>query len=265
MILNNLPIFYRDHYFWRHKKAESFDLFSLDKQEIMKRKQTWRSQQPGTIGSLTPSTTRTNRHWRALGSDSSWCTAIHVKYTMCNVRSKLLTYGMSFIFRSHPIKTSLAEEYVDLLNENVGSPCYGGYKELCRVLHKYCKTSDRILATGCTCAPDQGRDSSLIEDLYDAGFVAVTGVDNTESDVYSSRERNKHRRPEIGHAVGHISNLKVSKVVNWLIILQEPNLASSTWVHGWQGLKVVGSASVNSSAKLANAPPPGLRGYWSFL
>ena len=131
---------------------------------------------------------------------------------------------MSFIFRSHPIKTSLAEEYVDLLNENVGSPCYGGYKELCRVLHKYCKTSDRILAIGCTCAPDQGRDSSLIEDLYDAGFVAVTGVDNTESDVYSSRERNKHRRPEIGHAVGHISNLKVSKVVNITDLLSYKSL-----------------------------------------
>ena len=135
---------------------------------------------------------------------------------------------MSFIFRSHPIKTSLAEEYVDLLNENVGSPSYGGYKELRRVLHKYCKTSDRILATGWTCAPDQGRDSSLIEDLYDAGFVSVTGVDNTESDVYSSRERNKDRRLEMGHAVGHISNLKVSKVISILFALDGKFLGLGT-------------------------------------
>ena len=104
MILNNLPIFYRDHYFWRHKKAESFDLFSLDKQEIMTRKQNWRSQQLGTMGSLTPSTTQCttrNRHWRALGSDSSWCTASHVKYTMCNVLSKLLTYGLNVRYVVH--------------------------------------------------------------------------------------------------------------------------------------------------------------------
>ena len=43
------------------------------------------------------------------------------------------------------------------------------------------KTSDNILATGCTC---DSKDSALIEDLYDAGYQSIVGVDNLERNVF---------------------------------------------------------------------------------
>ena len=115
---------------------------------------------------------------------------------------------MALIYRS-PVDSNLNVSYEELINERVRSPlCYGGYKELCGVLHKYCKTSDKILATGCT----WGRqDSSLIEDLYDAGYHSVVGVDNLERNVCCSKERNKEIRPEIQFLVGQVHDLKVSR------------------------------------------------------
>lgn len=112
---------------------------------------------------------------------------------------------MALIFRS-PVNVHLKECYEELICENVESPsCYGGYRELCAVLHKYCKASDKILAVGCTC----GRQDSLIEDLYDVGYRSVAGVDNSESNICNSRERNKERRPEIEFVVGQVHDLKV--------------------------------------------------------
>ena len=115
---------------------------------------------------------------------------------------------MALIYRC-PVDTNLKVTYEELINEYVISPvCYGGYKELCGVLHKYCKTSDNILATGCTC---DSKDSSLIEDLYDAGYLSIVGVDKVERNVFRSKERNKEIRPEIQFLIGQVHDLKVSQ------------------------------------------------------
>lgn len=107
---------------------------------------------------------------------------------------------MALVFRC-PVNPEFKQRHDQLLCEHVESfSCYGGYKQLCIYLQKYCKASDRILTTGCT--SDSGR-GSLIEDLYDAGYHSVVGVDSSESNICSLRERNKEKRPEIHFTVGH--------------------------------------------------------------
>ena len=113
---------------------------------------------------------------------------------------------MALVFRC-PVNPELKQRHEQLFCELVESSfCYGGYKELCGYLHKYCKPSDRILTAGCT----SGSKGSLIEDLYDAGFHTVVGVDSSESNINSSRERNKEKRPEMNFIVGHGSNVRTS-------------------------------------------------------
>ena len=112
---------------------------------------------------------------------------------------------MALIYRSS-VNAQLKEGYDKLVNEHVGSfSCYGGYKELHDVLHKYCKKTDRILGPGCTCGRE---DFSLIEELYDAGYHSVVGVVSSDS---SSSKRKKERKPGIEFVKGQLHDLKVSK------------------------------------------------------
>lgn len=107
--------------------------------------------------------------------------------------------GMSFIFRS-PINAEFKQRQSQLFCEQVESDfCYGNYRELKFYLHKYCKASDRILATGCKSTSDG--ETLFIEDLYDAGFHAVVGVDSSEKNISTAKERNKENRPEIQFVV----------------------------------------------------------------
>ena len=66
---------------------------------------------------------------------------------------------------------------------------YGEYHELCGILHKYCKTSDRILQVGCG-------NSSLASDLYDVGYRAITSIDISDQ-VISQMQQNNKTRPEL--------------------------------------------------------------------
>jgi len=109
---------------------------------------------------------------------------------------------MALIHRSS-VNPQLKEGYDKLVNEHVGSSsCYGGYKELHDVLHKYCKKTDRILGPGCTCGRE---DFSLIEELYDAGYHSVVGIVSSDS---SSSKRKKERKPGIEFVEGQLHDLK---------------------------------------------------------
>ena len=113
---------------------------------------------------------------------------------------------MALIFRC-AVNPDLKERHDQLFCELVESPsCYGGYKELCGFLQKYCKASDLILAAGCALSDCNGQ--SLIEDFYDAGYHSVVGVDSSESFIASCRERNKEKRPEMQFVVGHVLNVR---------------------------------------------------------
>ena len=113
---------------------------------------------------------------------------------------------MALIYRS-PVNANHKESYEDLTKELAGSSfCYGGYKELCGVLHKYCKTSDHILAAGFAC---DKHDCSLIEDFYDAGYYSVAVVDTSETLVCGLRERNKEKRPELQFVVRQVHDVNV--------------------------------------------------------
>ena len=113
---------------------------------------------------------------------------------------------MALIFRC-AVNPDLKERHDQLFFELVESPsCYGGYKELCGFLQKYCKASDLILVAGCALSDCNGQ--SLIEDFYDAGYHSVVGVDSSESFIASCRERNKEKRPEMQFVVGHVLNVR---------------------------------------------------------
>ena len=65
---------------------------------------------------------------------------------------------------------------------------YGEYTDLCHVLHKYIKHSNRVLMAGCG-------NSRLSEDLYDAGFKNIDNVDISAVVIRQMTDRNKSKRP----------------------------------------------------------------------
>lgn len=114
---------------------------------------------------------------------------------------------MALIFRC-AVNPDLKKRHDQLFDELMESPsCYGGYKELCGFLQKYCKASDRIITAGCALS-DCSNGESLTEDLYDAGYHSVVGVESSENFVTSSRERNKEKRPEMHFIEGHVLNVR---------------------------------------------------------
>ena len=71
---------------------------------------------------------------------------------------------------------------------NVPFEWYGEYTDLCHVLHKYIKHSNRVLMAGCG-------NSRLSEDLYDAGFRNIDNVDISAVVIRQMTDRNKSKRP----------------------------------------------------------------------
>lgn len=67
---------------------------------------------------------------------------------------------------------------------------YGGYLELCAVLHKYIKPKDKVLVVGCG-------NSELSERLYDAGCQNLTNIDVSEVVIRQMNERSAGRRPNM--------------------------------------------------------------------
>ncbi|KAM4722465.1 eEF1A lysine and N-terminal methyltransferase [Rhinophrynus dorsalis] len=67
---------------------------------------------------------------------------------------------------------------------------YGGYLELCGVLHKYIKPKDKVLVVGCG-------NSELSERLYDVGCQNLTNIDVSEVVIRQMKERNATRRPQM--------------------------------------------------------------------
>ncbi|XP_069087543.1 eEF1A lysine and N-terminal methyltransferase isoform X2 [Pleurodeles waltl] len=64
---------------------------------------------------------------------------------------------------------------------------YGGYTELCGVLHKYIKTRDKVLVIGCG-------NSELSEQMYDIGYEDLANIDISEVVIRQMTERNAVRR-----------------------------------------------------------------------
>ncbi|MBN3314952.1 MET13 protein, partial [Atractosteus spatula] len=65
---------------------------------------------------------------------------------------------------------------------------YGGYTDLCGVLHKYIKPRDEVLVVGCG-------NSELSEQLYDVGYQRLTNIDISETAIAAMSQRNAARRP----------------------------------------------------------------------
>ena len=64
---------------------------------------------------------------------------------------------------------------------------YGEYTDLCHVLHKYLKSSSRILMAGCG-------NSKLSEDLYDAGFKSIDNIDISSVVIRQKQSSNAGKR-----------------------------------------------------------------------
>ncbi len=67
---------------------------------------------------------------------------------------------------------------------------YGEYTDLCHVLHKYLKPTNKILVVGCG-------NSKLSEALYDVGFHYIDNIDISDVVVRQMTARNKHKRPKM--------------------------------------------------------------------
>ena len=67
---------------------------------------------------------------------------------------------------------------------------YGEYPELCEVLHKYVKTSDKILMVGCG-------NSQLSENMYDVGYRQITNIDISDIVIRQMCDRHREQRPDM--------------------------------------------------------------------
>ena len=155
-------------------------------------------------------------HLEFIANASRYIPTIHFM-TLLKVQTKYILHiithiiyaasSMSLIYRS-PVHANLKESYAELVTENFPLQ-YGNYNDLCGVLHKYCKTRDTILIADR--AWTKKGESFLIEDLYDAGYQYVVGVETTENNIGNLREKNKDKRPEMKFVKGKLQELKVSR------------------------------------------------------
>ncbi|XP_030852906.1 eEF1A lysine and N-terminal methyltransferase [Strongylocentrotus purpuratus] len=67
---------------------------------------------------------------------------------------------------------------------------YGEYPNLCGILHKYIRTSDKTLVVGCG-------NSRLSEDLYDVGYHQLVNIDDVDSVVKQKTMKNAKQRPKM--------------------------------------------------------------------
>ena len=67
---------------------------------------------------------------------------------------------------------------------------YGEYGELCGVIHKYSKPSEKVLMIGCG-------NSQLSEDLYDVGYRQLVNIDISDVVIRQMKERNREVRAEM--------------------------------------------------------------------
>ena len=67
---------------------------------------------------------------------------------------------------------------------------YGQYTDLCHILHKYIKPTSKTLVVGCG-------NSTLSEDMYDAGIVEITNIDISEVVIKKMGARNFEKRPKM--------------------------------------------------------------------
>lgn len=102
---------------------------------------------------------------------------VHVKYKI-----------MSLLPRTHT--EFQVKEYWDnfFSKRSKAFEWYGEYVDLCHVLHKYLKSSSRILVVGCG-------NSKLSEELYDAGFQSIDNIDISDVVIRQMLSRNKQKRP----------------------------------------------------------------------
>ena len=94
---------------------------------------------------------------------------------------------MDLVPRCH-VNSQFQKRFEQLYREISVSPSRtGNYKDLCPVLHKYCKVTDQLLVVGC------GEDGSFFEELFDAGYHSVTSVDgssSTDDEIHTLKVRN---------------------------------------------------------------------------
>ena len=67
---------------------------------------------------------------------------------------------------------------------------YGEYTDLCGILHKYIKQTEKVLNIGCG-------NSTLTEDMHDVGYKNIINIDISETAIRHMTERNATKRPDL--------------------------------------------------------------------
>ena len=65
---------------------------------------------------------------------------------------------------------------------------YGQYPELCGILHKYVKPSDKVLNVGCG-------NSTLSADMYDVGYKNIVNIDISQTVIKQMSDKYSGSRP----------------------------------------------------------------------
>ncbi len=67
---------------------------------------------------------------------------------------------------------------------------YGEYSELCGIIEKYVKLTDKTLMVGCG-------NSTLSADMYDVGHDCITNIDISDVVIKQMAEKNAKDRPQL--------------------------------------------------------------------
>ncbi|NXH19905.1 MET13 protein, partial [Bucco capensis] len=72
---------------------------------------------------------------------------------------------------------------------------YGGFPELCPVLHKYVRPRDKVLVVGCG-------NSELSEQMYDMGMCEdIVNIDISDAVIRQMQERSRSKRPKMNYLI----------------------------------------------------------------
>lgn len=95
---------------------------------------------------------------------------------------------MSYLLPKSSAKEFQLKQYWDsfFARKTSAFEWYGEYADLCHNLHKYVKTSSKILMVGCG-------NSKLSEALYDVGFCKIENIDISDVVIRQMKSKNRDR------------------------------------------------------------------------
>lgn len=100
---------------------------------------------------------------------------------------------------------------------------YGDYNTLSDILHRYCKSNEKLLIAGCG-------NSKLSEDLYDIGYHSIVNIDISEVVIKQMCKRNNEKRNAMKYLTMDVKNVCICSLTRFLYTLIFQFLARGKFV-----------------------------------